>query len=77
MMRPTSIFLSAPSGSQTAGLFAGIKALLLAVIHVLVAWQCTARERAQLAELSDAALKDVGLTRGDILAELRKPRWRR
>lgn len=35
------------------------------------------RERDQLAELSDAALKDLGLSRADIAAELRKPAWRR
>lgn len=35
------------------------------------------REREQLAELSDATLKDLGLSRADIDAELRKPAWQR
>ena len=43
----------------------------------LVALQQLARERAQLAEMEDAALKDIGLTRADMRAALRKPVWRR
>jgi len=43
----------------------------------LVAMQRRHRERMQLAEMDAAALKDIGLSRCDTLAELRKPRWRR
>ena len=35
-----------------------------------------ARQRRQLAELSDAMLRDIGLTRSDVDAETRKPFWR-
>lgn len=39
--------------------------------------QRLSRERDQLADLSDSALKDLGLTRDDVQAELRKPMWQR
>ncbi|SDJ74586.1 Uncharacterized conserved protein YjiS, DUF1127 family [Pseudomonas delhiensis] len=38
-------------------------------------WRELARQREQLASLSDAALKDIGLSRADILQEAEKPFW--
>jgi uncharacterized protein YjiS (DUF1127 family) len=35
------------------------------------------RERRQMAELCDATLRDLGLSRADICGELDKPVWRR
>ncbi len=35
------------------------------------------RERRQMAELCDATLRDLGLSRADIWAELNKTDWRR
>lgn len=35
------------------------------------------RERQQMAELCDATLRDLGLSRADIWGELDKPAWRR
>jgi len=35
------------------------------------------RERRQMAELCDATLRDLGLSRADIYGELDKPVWRR
>jgi uncharacterized protein YjiS (DUF1127 family) len=35
------------------------------------------RERRQMAELCDATLRDLGLSRADIWGELDKPAWRR
>jgi uncharacterized protein YjiS (DUF1127 family) len=35
------------------------------------------RERRQMAELCDATLRDLGLSRADIWRELDKPLWRR
>lgn len=43
----------------------------------LVALQHRHRERLQLAAMDDDALKDIGLSRCDVMAELAKPRWRR
>ena len=40
------------------------------------AWAERSRERAQLAELDDRALADIGLTRADVLRESSKPFWR-
>lgn len=55
----------------------GLAAVLQAMICELVALQRLARERAQLAEMDQLALKDIGLTRTDVQAELDKPVWRR
>lgn len=38
-------------------------------------WRQLARERRQLALLDDAALKDLGLSRADILQESERPFW--
>jgi uncharacterized protein YjiS (DUF1127 family) len=44
----------------------------------LLDWQRQARQRAELAGLPQEILKDVGLTRADVEAELlRKPTWLR
>lgn len=39
-------------------------------------WQRRSRERDQLARLSERELHDLGLSRGAVYAELRKPFWR-
>jgi uncharacterized protein YjiS (DUF1127 family) len=51
-------------------------ALLTALVLRLLEWQRRARERHELAALSDEALRDVGLSRADIFEEARKPFWR-
>jgi uncharacterized protein YjiS (DUF1127 family) len=38
-------------------------------------WNQLARQRRQLAMLSDAALKDMGLSRADVLQESERPFW--
>ncbi len=40
-------------------------------------WQERARQRRALDGLSDAALKDIGLTKADVWSEVQKPRWRK
>jgi uncharacterized protein YjiS (DUF1127 family) len=47
------------------------------MISEIVALQRLARERAQLVEMDQAVLKDIGVTRADVVAELAKPVWRR
>ncbi|WP_373388473.1 DUF1127 domain-containing protein [Pseudomonas alcaligenes] len=49
----------------------GLQALRLR----LQRWHELARQRRQLAMLDDAALKDIGLSRGDILQESERPFW--
>lgn len=50
-------------------------ALAKAVWRRLKRWQQLAEQRRQLASLSDAALKDLGLSRADILQETERPFW--
>jgi uncharacterized protein YjiS (DUF1127 family) len=38
-------------------------------------WQQLAEQRRRLAALSDAALKDIGLSRADVFQEVERPFW--
>jgi uncharacterized protein YjiS (DUF1127 family) len=49
---------------------------LSALADTVLSWQSRAEERYQLAELDDRALKDLGISRSEALAESRKPFWR-
>lgn len=49
---------------------------LNSVIETLLVWQERAHQRRHMASLDTRILKDVGLTRGDIDAEIAKPFWR-
>ena len=39
-------------------------------------WRQRSRERAQLAVLDERMLRDIGISRGDVLREINKPFWR-
>jgi len=52
-------------------------ALLCAVLDRVLCWAETTRQRRALARLDDRLLRDIGLTRTDVEAELRRPPWRR
>jgi uncharacterized protein YjiS (DUF1127 family) len=41
----------------------------------LIRWRELARQRRQLAALSDSALHDLGLSRADVAAEAERPFW--
>jgi uncharacterized protein YjiS (DUF1127 family) len=43
---------------------------------LLLIWRERARQRRQLRTLNDRMLRDIGLTRADVLAESSKPFWR-
>ena len=45
--------------------------------RVVSIWHERARQRRQLHLLSDHMLRDIGLTRADLLAEASKPFWQR
>ena len=45
-------------------------------IDSLGEWRIRARERRQLSALSDAMLKDIGISRADASTEFEKPFWR-
>jgi uncharacterized protein YjiS (DUF1127 family) len=46
------------------------------VADFILLWHERARQRRQLACLSDRMLRDIGLTRADVWAESSKPFWR-
>ena len=52
-----------------------ILALMWRAAVALVTWQERARQRRHLASLDDYLLRDLGLSRSDVYAELRKPFW--
>jgi uncharacterized protein YjiS (DUF1127 family) len=45
-------------------------------VTLLLVWHERARQRRQLETLSDHMLRDIGLSRADVLAEATKPFWR-
>jgi uncharacterized protein YjiS (DUF1127 family) len=45
-------------------------------VDLLLVWHERARQRRHLLSLSDHMLRDIGLTRADVLAESSKPFWR-
>jgi uncharacterized protein YjiS (DUF1127 family) len=47
-----------------------------ATVGLLVAWQQRARERHALTGLDEHGLRDLGLTRVDVMVEMDKPFWR-
>ncbi|HSX86557.1 MAG TPA: DUF1127 domain-containing protein [Pseudomonas sp.] len=51
------------------------RALVGLVWRRLKRWNELAKQRQQLATLGDAALKDLGLSRADILEETERPFW--
>ena len=53
-----------------------VAAGFLALVNTLMAWQEREIERRRLADMSDAGLKDIGMSRGEALREARKPFWR-
>lgn len=54
----------------------GFDAALSLVLRALGDSLRRARQRRDLAALSDHALRDIGLTRSDVAAEVGKPFWR-
>ena len=50
--------------------------LFTRVVDSLGEWRVRARERRQLSTLSDAMLKDIGISRADASTEFEKPFWR-
>jgi len=44
--------------------------------EVLASWASRSRERNLLAQMSDADLKDIGVSRYDAMMEIQKPFWR-
>ena len=45
-------------------------------VDLLLTWRERARQRRQLRSLNDRMLRDIGITRADVLAKSSKPFWR-
>jgi len=56
--------------------FIGLAAWLGHALDRLLIWHERARQRRQLRTLNDRMLRDIGLTRADVMAESSKPFWR-
>jgi uncharacterized protein YjiS (DUF1127 family) len=54
----------------------GLAPWLRRTTDLLLIWHERARQRRQLSSLSDHMLRDLGLTRADVMAESSKPFWR-
>jgi uncharacterized protein YjiS (DUF1127 family) len=54
----------------------GLAVWLRRAADLLLIWHERARQRRQLLSLNDHMLRDLGLTRADVLAEASKPFWR-
>ncbi len=65
-------FKSAPSVALAPAISSGRLAQFRELVGV---WLQRARERAELAQCDERDLKDMGISRGTALAEIRKPFW--
>ena len=67
-----------PASSRPAARHGPVRAagLLLRGMERIDAWWSRARSRRALLEMSDAMLKDIGLSRADAWREGREPFWR-
>jgi len=77
-----TIYWSGPFEGLTMWAFQGVlraarlaDKLVGAVMTRIFAWQDRARERHRMKALSDAMLRDIGVSRADIDRECRKPFW--
>lgn len=50
--------------------------LVARVVDLLLTWSDRMRQRRHLAELDDRLLRDIGVSRADIEAEISRPFWR-
>ena len=56
--------------------FGSVSGALSQAFARLATWQARAAQRHHLSTLDDHVLKDIGLTRADVSAEVNKPFWR-
>lgn len=80
MSPPRSLLSPSSSGAGAPGLLLGPIAVLVALAWACLAhlrlWSGRAAQREALAELDDRLLRDIGLTRREVLRESGKPPWR-
>ena len=56
--------------------FSRLSLLVATAQHLAAEWRRRARSRAELAQMSDRDLRDIGLTRPEVEHEWAKPFWR-
>lgn len=61
--------------SQAAARAFSLRALLVQLSARALRWLELARQRRELAQMSEAALKDIGLSRADIMQETERHFW--
>ncbi len=77
-MSQTAIVASyTPASRPAVPLLQRLQRAAVGLLLRLAAAERERRERQQMAELCDATLRDLGLSRADIWGELDKPVWRR
>ncbi|MEK9971123.1 MAG: DUF1127 domain-containing protein [Ferrovibrio sp.] len=76
---PQTAIVTPPSriGPASSSLLQRLRQTAINLLLHLAAAERERRERRQMAELCDATLRDLGLSRADVWAELSKPVWRR
>ena len=65
------------SGELLAGFFGAVAVSATRFVDLLLTWQARARERQHLRMMEGYQLRDLGLTRADVVSETGKPFWRR
>jgi uncharacterized protein YjiS (DUF1127 family) len=65
-----------PLSTVVPALIDALTGVIERCIEGLLTWQQRSIDRAMLAEMNEQALRDIGLTRSDVLVEADKPFWR-
>ena len=76
MTRPYAPQLSSGHAVPCAAASVALPGRLSRLVQTLLLWHERARQRRHLGNLSDDMLRDLGLSRADVLAETDKPFWR-
>ena len=66
---------AARSGRSSAGFAARLRRWAATVAAMMDTWDARVRQRRHLRTLDDHMLKDIGLTRGEVIFESRKLPW--
>lgn len=69
------LFATAPAFFHGSGPLRGVGRGAAWLLEAVLAWQERANQRHMLRQLSDAALKDIGISRLDAEREASKPFW--
>ena len=65
-----------PATSAPAGIAGMVRRVVTDAVDLVLTWQARARSRRELASMDEHTLKDIGVTRLDVVMEVDKPFWR-